>query len=105
MVLGARSLVGRYVLPEAADRGLSALGLGRKARTGAWVTADLAAPDLEKQLPELSVVICAASLWVLPPALEALAARGKTPQQSGLEEMDGLWNAAKAAEGKDIGSE
>lgn len=78
MVLGASSLVGRYVLPEASDRGLSALGLGRKARTGAWVTADLAAPDLEKQLPELSVVICAASLWVLPQALEALAARGMT---------------------------
>ncbi len=78
MVLGASSLVGRYVLPEAADRGLSALGLGRKAGAGAWVTADLAAPDLEKQLPELSVVICAASLWVLPPALEALASRGMT---------------------------
>ena len=30
----------------------------------------------------------------------ALAARGKTPEQSSLEEMDGLWNAAKAAEGK-----
>ena len=29
----------------------------------------------------------------------ALAARGKTPEQSSLEEMDGLWNAAKAAEG------
>ena len=28
----------------------------------------------------------------------ALAARGKTPEQSSLEEMDGLWNAAKAAE-------
>jgi len=28
-----------------------------------------------------------------------LAARGKTPEQSSLEEMDGLWNAAKAAEG------
>lgn len=80
MVLGASSLVGRYVLPEASDRGLSALGLGRKAGAGAgaWVTADLAAPDLEKQLPDLSVVICAASLWVLPPALEALASRGMT---------------------------
>jgi ATP diphosphatase len=31
---------------------------------------------------------------------DALAARGKTPEQSSLEEMDGLWNAAKAAEGK-----
>jgi ATP diphosphatase len=30
----------------------------------------------------------------------ALAARGKTPEQSSLEEMDGLWNAAKAAEGE-----
>ena len=30
----------------------------------------------------------------------ALAARGKKPEQSSLEEMDGLWNAAKAAEGK-----
>jgi nucleoside triphosphate diphosphatase len=29
----------------------------------------------------------------------ALAARGKTPEQSSLAEMDALWNAAKAAEG------
>jgi ATP diphosphatase len=28
----------------------------------------------------------------------ALAARGKTPEQSSLDEMDALWNAAKAAE-------
>jgi nucleoside triphosphate diphosphatase len=32
---------------------------------------------------------------------EALAARGKAPAQSTLEEMDGLWNDAKAAE-KDV---
>jgi nucleoside triphosphate diphosphatase len=31
---------------------------------------------------------------------DALAARGKTPEQSSLEEMDGLWNAAKAGEGE-----
>jgi nucleoside triphosphate diphosphatase len=30
----------------------------------------------------------------------ALAAKGKTPEQSSLEEMDGLWDAAKAAEGE-----
>jgi len=78
MVLGASSLVGRSVLPEAASRGLSVLGLGRKAGAGDWVTADLAAPDLQNQLPDLSVVICAASLWVLPQALEALAGRGMT---------------------------
>jgi nucleoside triphosphate diphosphatase len=30
---------------------------------------------------------------------DALAARGKKPEQSSLEEMDALWNAAKAAEG------
>jgi nucleoside triphosphate diphosphatase len=36
---------------------------------------------------------------------EALAARGKTPAQSSLDEMDGLWNAAKVAESKDIGPE
>jgi ATP diphosphatase len=30
----------------------------------------------------------------------ALAARGRTPEQSSLDEMDGLWNAAKAVEGK-----
>jgi nucleoside triphosphate diphosphatase len=34
----------------------------------------------------------------------ALAARGKTPAQSSLEEMDGLWDAAKAAEGAAKGS-
>lgn len=74
LVLGASSLVGRYVLPEAEGRGLSALGLGRKAGTG--IVVDLAAPELKDQLPDLSVVLCTASLWVLPQALEALAARG-----------------------------
>ena len=74
IVLGASSLVGRYVLPEATGRGLSALGMGRGA--GAGILADLAAPDLKDHLPDLGVVICTASLWVLPQALEALAARG-----------------------------
>lgn len=74
LVLGASSLVGRYVLPEAEGRGLLALGLGRGA--GAGIMADLAAPDLKDQLPDLGLVICTASLWVLPQALEALAARG-----------------------------
>jgi nucleoside triphosphate diphosphatase len=32
---------------------------------------------------------------------EALAAWGKAPEQSSLDEMDGLWNGAKAAEGKE----
>jgi ATP diphosphatase len=32
---------------------------------------------------------------------EALAAKGKRPAQSSLAEMDALWNAAKAAEGKE----
>jgi nucleoside triphosphate diphosphatase len=36
---------------------------------------------------------------------DALAARGKTPEQSSLEEMDALWNAAKAAEGGGPGAE
>lgn len=78
LVLGASSLVGRFVLPEAADRGLSALGLGRRAGAAPWIAADLGAPDLQDHLPDLSVVICTASLWVLPQALEALAARGMT---------------------------
>jgi tetrapyrrole methylase family protein/MazG family protein/ATP diphosphatase len=29
---------------------------------------------------------------------QALAADGRSPEQSDLDEMDGLWNAAKAAE-------
>jgi uncharacterized protein YabN with tetrapyrrole methylase and pyrophosphatase domain len=29
---------------------------------------------------------------------EKLAAKGKAPEQSSLEEMDGLWNQAKAEE-------
>jgi ATP diphosphatase len=36
---------------------------------------------------------------------DALAARGKTPEQSSLAEMDALWNAAKAAEGGGPGAE
>jgi ATP diphosphatase len=36
---------------------------------------------------------------------DALAARGKAPEQSNLEEMDALWNAAKVAEGEKPGPE
>jgi hypothetical protein len=35
---------------------------------------------------------------------ETLAAKGKTPKQSSFEEMDGLWNQAKAEEREQLAS-
>lgn len=54
------------------------LGLGRKAGAGSWTVADLTRPDLVRRLPKAGQVICAAPIWLLPGALEALAAQGMT---------------------------
>ena len=79
LVLGATSLVGRFLLPLAAERGLDVVALSRSpARGGAvrWMQADLAAPDLASRLPDAPTVLSLSPMWLLPPALEALQAHG-----------------------------
>jgi nucleoside-diphosphate-sugar epimerase len=77
LVLGATSLVGRFVLPRLA--GTPHVALSRtppQGGAGTWIQADLAGPALEAALPVCPTVLSLLPIWMLPPALPALRARG-----------------------------
>lgn len=81
LVLGATSLVGRFLLPLAAERGLNAVALSRappraEASDHAFVQGDLVASDLAWRLPKAETVLSLSPIWLLPQALEALHGRG-----------------------------
>lgn len=84
LVLGATSLVGRFLLPLAAERGMAVTALSRTPPPGEvagglrWIAADLGASDLEAQLPESRTVLSLSPIWLSPQALPALQARGMT---------------------------
>jgi nucleoside-diphosphate-sugar epimerase len=76
LILGASSLVGRFLVPLAQQAGQGAISLGRSASGPASLSADLTAPDLASRLPKADLVYACAPIWLLPAALEALANRG-----------------------------
>lgn len=88
---------------EEADEIEAELSAGKRAAAGAEV-GDLlfAVVNLARHLdvdPEATLRATNRKFERRFAAIErALAQRGKTPQQATLEEMDGLWNEAKAAE-------
>ena len=78
LVLGATSLIGRFLMPRVAAAGVDAVALSRHAspdQTG-WVQADLGAPDLEQRLPRARTVLSLSPIWHLPQALDALKNKG-----------------------------
>lgn len=81
LVLGATSLIGRFLLPRLESLGANTFALSRKppdAGAGAvqWVRADLAGPDLQSALPKAATVFALSPIWALPAALPALKAKG-----------------------------
>lgn len=78
LVLGATSLVGRFLPPRAEAAGIELVRVSRRPVAGAgWIAADLAAPEGRAALPPAREVLSLAPAWVLTPALlEALADRG-----------------------------
>jgi nucleoside-diphosphate-sugar epimerase len=76
LILGASSLVGRFLVPLAQQAGQGAISLGRSASGPASLSADLTAPDLASRLPKADLVYACAPIWLMPAALEALANRG-----------------------------
>ena len=76
LVLGASSLVGRFLVPLASDAGQDVIRLGRSASGPASLRADLTASDLVDHLPKADLVYACCPIWLLPGALEALAAKG-----------------------------
>ena len=78
LVLGATSLIGRFALPRLAAGGAEVVAVSRgkhDRQAGVrWVRADLAAPGLA--LPQAEAALSLSPIWLLPPALPALAAAG-----------------------------
>jgi nucleoside-diphosphate-sugar epimerase len=78
LVLGATSLVGRYLTPRLAAQRAVATALSRSPHADGdgglrWVRADLeAAPEL----PVAETVLSLSPIWLLPPALPRLKAGG-----------------------------
>jgi nucleoside-diphosphate-sugar epimerase len=76
LVLGATSLVGRFVPGRAPGRPMVAVS--RADRTGppgvTWVRGDLADPTL--RLPPCDAALSLSPIWLLPPALPALERAG-----------------------------
>ncbi len=76
LVLGASSLVGRFLVPLAREAEQEVISLGRSASDPASLRADLTASDLADHLPRADLVYACCSIWLVPGALEALAAKG-----------------------------
>ncbi len=77
LVLGATSLIGRFLMPRLTAAGVGAVGLSRTAPEKAgWVRADLSAEDLQMRLPRAATVLSLSPIWHLPQALPALKAKG-----------------------------
>jgi nucleoside-diphosphate-sugar epimerase len=79
LVLGATSLVGRFLLPRLQAEGAPFVALSRDPPVGAggrWLKADLSDPELVARLPAASAVLSLSPIWLLPSALPALAQTG-----------------------------
>ncbi len=79
LILGATSLVGRFLLPRMMARGERPLALSRQAsgREGVdWLQADLQDADLAAKLPTVATVFSLSPIWLLPDALPALIGAG-----------------------------
>jgi nucleoside-diphosphate-sugar epimerase len=79
LVLGATSLIGRFLMPRLAVQGVEAISVSRRpAPSGSarWLQADLHDPGLQAMLPWAPTVISLSPIWHLPGALPALKAKG-----------------------------
>lgn len=78
LVLGATSLIGRWLMAALAQADLPAMALSRTQSAGGaqWIAGDLKNPDLV--LPPVGAVFSLSPIWLLPVALPALKAAGMT---------------------------
>ncbi|OYX06427.1 MAG: epimerase [Caulobacter vibrioides] len=80
LVLGATSLIGRHLMARLKGEGLDPIAFSRRPPSGdaCWIGGDLKDPDLAERLPVAATVFSLSPIWLLPPALPALKARGMT---------------------------
>ncbi|MGC1303476.1 MAG: NAD-dependent epimerase/dehydratase family protein [Caulobacteraceae bacterium] len=79
LVLGATSLIGRYLLADLRSQDRPFVAISRKppADGGSeWLRDDLTRDGLTGRLPRAEVALSLSPIWLLPPALPALAAAG-----------------------------
>lgn len=78
LVLGATSLIGRHLMARLKDEGLDPVAFSRRPPPGdaCWIGGDLKDADLAERLPVAATVFSLSPIWLLPPALPALKARG-----------------------------
>src|SRR4051812_29656337 len=79
LVLGATSLVGRFLLPRLAGANVTALSRSppEEATPGTtWLAGDLTDPDLPARLPEADVVFSLMPIWLIPSVLPVLKEKG-----------------------------
>jgi nucleoside-diphosphate-sugar epimerase len=82
LVLGATSLIGRYLLPRLADSRTVTLAVSRRHRPECeggvrWIQGDLSAPSTIT-LPYAETAFGLCPIWTVAPALPALKAAGVT---------------------------
>lgn len=75
LVLGATSLVGRFVLPRLEAAGVPFLAVSREARDG-WLRADIEKPEGRAALPHAEIVLSLSPVWLLPGVIQTLKANG-----------------------------
>lgn len=78
LVLGATSLIGRHLMARLKEEGLDPIAFSRRPPPGdaCWIGGDLKDADLAERLPVAATVFSLSPIWLLPPALPALKARG-----------------------------
>lgn len=77
LVLGASSLVGRFVLPKLEADGIAPVAVSRRAEPG-WLQADIETPEGRAALPHAATVVACSPIWLLPDLIETLKANGLT---------------------------
>jgi nucleoside-diphosphate-sugar epimerase len=89
LLLGATSLIGRFLTPRLAGAALTAVAISRapphslkreraEKAAGAltWAQGDLTAPETLPKLPATDAIISLSPIWLLPPALPRLLQTG-----------------------------
>ncbi len=89
LVLGATSLIGRFLTPRLAEAGLDAVAISRAppciperdvaqkaAGNLVWAPGDLTAPETLPELAPADAIISLSPIWLLPPALPRLLETG-----------------------------
>ena len=75
LVLGATSLVGRFVLPRLRAAGIVHTPVSRRQEAG-WLQADVKTPEGRAALPVAPTVLSLSPIWLLPEVMAALQTNG-----------------------------